>query len=148
MDYFELEELFEKAVMEYDETFNETLPEMELNNIPLKKALQNQVTLMLKWEIISKRLNYLFDEAEVLEESVYAHALKSAMHDKYRDVSYSEGKEYAKTDNAYQNIRRLKNKIRNYRDEARGILETVHSRKYILNNMTQSIVAGVENNIL
>lgn len=148
MDYFEIEELLNSAIEQYDALFNETVDAMSLDKIPLADALKEQVPLMIRWEIMSKKFNYIYDEAELLEDSEYANALKKAITDKYRDVSYNEAKEYAKGDKAYINVRKLRNKIRSYRDECKGLLESVHSRKYILNNMTQAMVASVDRNII
>lgn len=148
MTYFDLVDEYEKNVEAYDELFNATLPLMEMDNHVLKEALKVQIELMVQWEIMTKKFNYLYDECEIIADDEYGQALKAAMGDRYREVSISEAKEYAKTNNAYKNARRLMNKIRNSRDECRGLLEAVHSRKYIMNNMVQAIVAGVDSQIL
>lgn len=148
MDYFELLEAFEAQVVKYDELFNTNLDDMALDNRILKEALKSQMSLMVQWEVMTKRFNYLFDECEVLVEEEYANALKAAMNDKYKEIMISEAKEYAKSNPTYKTVRRLQNKIRHSRDESRGLLEAIHSRKYIMNNMVQSIVANVENHIL
>lgn len=148
MTYFDLVDEYEKNVEVYDELFNATLPLMEMDNHVLKEALKVQIELMVQWEIMTKKFNYLYDECEIISDDEYGQALKAAMGDRYREVSISEAKEYAKTNSAYKNARRLMNKIRNSRDECRGLLEAVHSRKYIMNNMVQAIVAGVDSQIL
>lgn len=138
---------YDKTVKEYDELFDETLPEIELKGKVIEQ-LTHQVTLMIQWEVMTKRLNKLHDDCIILAEDEYGRALQTAMRDKYREVSISEAKEYAKMDDGYKNSRKLLNKIRHVRDEARGILEVIHSRKYILNNVVQSITADAENYIL
>lgn len=148
MDYFELKEAFEKELTVYDVLFETTLDDMEFDGKLLKDALKNQINLMIQWEVISKKFNYFHDEVELLVDEAYGDAIKVNMKDKYRDVSISEAKEYAKADGAYKNARRLMNTIRHTRDECRGLLDTVQSRKYILNSMTQAIVANSERTIL
>lgn len=148
MDYFEIKEAYEKQCTSYDVLFDSTLTEMEFDGRQLKEALKSQMALMVQWEVMTKRFNYLFDECELLVEKEYADALKKEMTDRYREVSISEAKEYAKGSATYQHARRLLNEIRNSRDESRGLLESVHSRKYIMNNMVQAIVANSENHIL
>lgn len=138
---------YDKTVKEYDKLFDETLPEIELKGKVIEQ-LTHQVTLMIQWEVMTKRLNKLHDDCIILAEDEYGRALQTAMRDKYREVSISEAKEYAKMDDGYKNSRKLLNKIRHVRDEARGILEVIHSRKYILNNVVQSITADAENYIL
>lgn len=148
MDYFELKDEFEAQTLKYDALFDSTLDDMEFDSRMLKEALKCQMSLMVQWEVMTKKFNYLYDECEVLVDEEYGNALKLAMKDKYREITISEAKEYAKANATYKTVRRLMNKIRHSRDESRGLLESVHSRKYIMNNMVQSIVASVENHIL
>lgn len=54
----------------------------------------------------------------------------------------------AKGDPDYLKARRLLNRIRHIRDEARGILDAVVSRKYVLNNITSAVTTGTERTIL
>lgn len=149
MDIVDLHDMYEEYREEYDALFDETLPEMEFDGKKLIECLKNQIPLMVRWEVMSKKLNYLFDEAELLSDELYAKAFSSAFtSEKYREISTTEAKEKAKADKHFQNARRLLNQIRHVRDEAKGILETVQSRKYIVNGMVSSITAGVENTIL
>lgn len=148
MDIITIKNEFKKQTQAYDALFDKLIPEVTLDGRILTESLKNQAPLMVEWEVMTKRFNYLYDECETIVETTYAEAIKVAMLDKYRDVSISEAREYAKCDPAYKVARETLNEIRHARDECRGILESVISLKYTLNNITNAIVAGVDKTIL
>lgn len=149
MDVIELNDKFEAAYETYDELTETSLPLIELDGVTLKEALKNQMPLMIKWEVMSKTFDHLFNEAEILVDEAYGNAIGNAYRaEKYREISTTEAKERAKGDATYKTAKRLMNKIRHSRDECKGILEVINSRKYTLNNLTNSIVAGVDRTIL
>jgi hypothetical protein len=148
MDIIEISDQYDKASVLYDSLFEESLPIIELDGDLLKNALKNQMTLMIRWEVMTKKFDYLFNEVEVIVDEEYALAFSDAFKDKYREISTTEAREKAKTGTSYKTAKRLQNKIRSHRDECRGLLEVVNSRKYTLNNMTNALVAGVHNTIL
>lgn len=149
MDIIDIKKDLNKLTSDYDSLFDETLGFVSLESKTLKEALKDQVELMIKWEIFAKSTDKLFNNAEVVIEETYADAIdKSFKSEKYKEMTLSEAKERAKLDPAYKTARRILNDVRSLRDETRGILEVVTSRKYILNNMSNAIVAGVENTIL
>jgi len=143
-----IESAYETFVDEFDRVYKETLPLVAIDGVLLKEALTNQVTLQLKWELLTKRINRIFDAAELEAETAYSEAISKELRDSYKSVSISEAREYAKSDEAYKSFRRLMIEIRQVRDESRGILETINSRKYILNNITNAVVASVTNHII
>lgn len=148
MDILDIKKEFNSHQRKYEELFDKLLPEITMDGNLLSHLLKNQTPLMVEWEVMTKKLNYLFDECERILDVAYAEAIKVAMHDKYRDVSISEAREYAKCDAAYKVARQTMNEIRHIRDECRGILESVISQKYVLNNLTNALVAGVDKTIL
>lgn len=149
MDIFDLQERFDKLDLQYGVLFEETLDEIAIENKVLKNALKSQMTLQIEWESMAKLWALLYDDSETLSDEEYAHAYTAVFNgEKYREISTTEAKERAKANPAYKNLKLLQNKIRHKRDECRGILDAVHSRKYILNNMTQSLISNVDNVIL
>lgn len=149
MDVIELNDQFDEASKIYDELTEESLPMIELDGVTLKEALKTQMPLMIRWEIMSKKFDHLFNEAELIVDEAYGDAIGNAYKiEKYREISTTEAKERAKGDPAYKTAKRLMNKIRHSRDECRGILEVIVSRKFLLNNLTNSITAGVDRTIL
>lgn len=149
MDVISLGDAFEEESKVYDELAETSLSLIELDGVTLKEALKTQMPLMVKWEIMTKKFDHLFNEAEILVDEAYGYALGNAYKaEKYREISTTEAKERAKADPTYKTAKRLMNKIRHSRDECRGIMGVVDSRKYILNNMTNAITAGMDRTIL
>lgn len=144
----DIEKKFEQFVPIYEQTYENTLPEITLDNVLLKDALKNQVTLQLEWELLVKRISKIFDVCEHETETAYALAISKELKDAYKSTSISEAREFAKANPEYRRARRLMIDIKEIRDEAKGVLETIQSRKYILNNITNSVVSSVENHII
>ena len=139
---------FDSQVKIYEQTYNDTVDLVSLDGVILKEALKNQIELQLAWEVIVKRINKTYELCELEVESTYAGAVSAELKNAYKTVTITEAKEFAKADPDYQDARRLLIDVREVRDEAKGILSTVESRKYILNNITNSVVASVETHII
>lgn len=132
----------------YNELLNQCEESILIEGITLKNALKSQLQLQMDWEIITKRISYLFDLIENEMETEYAEAISKELKDSYRSTSITEAKEFAKTNKNYRDMRKLFIDVKYLRDEARGVLETINSRKYLLNNMTNAVVASVDDTIL
>lgn len=119
-----------------------------LENVRLKEALTNQVRLQLYWENLHTDLCYLFNTCEEEVENAFSKAYKEEFSKTMLDITTTQAKEYAKSNTEYRNWARLLNEVRSTRDECKGILETIVSRKYILNNITNAKVSSVDNDLL
>lgn len=144
----DLQTELDAAKDEYETLFEETINDIRLDNQALMECLKNQVNITISWEIMTKRLNHLHDASEVIVDELYSKAFKAALHNRHRDVQTAQAKEIAKADPDYVRARYLQNDIRNIRDEGRGILEVVVSRKFILNNIVTSLTNGIDTTIL
>jgi len=133
---------------EFDDLFESAEDLILIENVRLNDALKNQLKLQLNWERFVNKVNFFYSTCEELVDNAHSSAFRKEMKDTYVDVSVNEAKEYAKADQDYREARALFNKARHLRDEARGVLETITSRKYILNNITNAKVASVDNDIL
>jgi len=141
-------EMFDNLVEVFENTSDKTLPLVELSNITLAEALKNQVVLELTWNEIVGRVKTLKSQIDVVIEEAYSDAITRELKDSYRSTSISEAREFAKTDKVYRDFKGLSVEVNDLYDESKGILDTIHSRRYVLNNMTNSIVASVDKNIL
>ena len=147
-ELIDIEKRYEHLLQIYEQTYQETEGIIHLDSVMLKDALKNQIELQLQWELIVKKFNKVYDVCELIAESAYAEAVSKELKDAYKNTSISEAREFAKANPVYKKAKRLLIDIRETRDEARGILDTVQSRKYILNNITNSVVSNVENHII
>ncbi|WGH49651.1 hypothetical protein [Alishewanella phage vB_AspM_Slickus01] len=132
----------------YEELLNKCEASIMIDGITLKEALKSQLQLQFDWELITKKLSHLYDMVDTEVETAYAESVKKELKDSYRSTSITEAKEFGKTDKDYIAFKKLLNNVKYLRDEARGVLETVNSRKYLLNNMTNAIVASVDDTII
>jgi len=148
MDLDSITKSYDKFLIDYESEFEHALESIILENITLADALKNQLQLQMKWEILSKRIDAIFHECENIVETSYSSAISSELRDSYKSTTITEAKEFAKSNADYLKAKKAFLKIRHTKEEVKGILETVNSRKYILNNLTNSIVAGAESTLL
>lgn len=133
---------------EFDELFEEIIPLVSLEDKTLKEALKSQLPMQLQLESISKKANYLYDNAEVSLEDAYGNAVRHEMSDGYRSVTIAEAKTYAYANKEYKHAKRITIKAKRLRDEIKGCLSVVETRKYTCHSLTNAIVAGADNTIL
>jgi hypothetical protein len=132
----------------FDSMYDEAIETVPLDNMKLVEALKSQIPMQMQWETLHKTACRYHDVVENEMESIYSEAISGELRDSYKSVSISEAREFAKTDFEYKEYRALLVDIRSLRDEIKGVLEVITSRKYTLNNMSNAIVAGVEDHIL
>lgn len=132
----------------FDSLYDEAIELVPLENMKLVEALKSQIPMQMQWETLHKTACRYHDMIETEMESIYSEAVSDELRNSYKSTSISEAREFAKTDNEYKEYRRLLVDIRSLRDDIKGVLEVITSRKYILNNMSNAIVAGVEDHIL
>jgi uncharacterized lipoprotein NlpE involved in copper resistance len=148
MKISDIEQALEDYLLAYDTAVNDTLPMIEIDGVTLKNALTAQIKLQLRWETLAKKINKIYDVCEFVVESAYADAVTKELKDSYRNTSISEAREFAKADHQYKAARRIMIEAKVIRDETKGILDTIQSRKYILNNITNCVVASSENHVI
>jgi hypothetical protein len=146
MSYFE--KAHEKYQNEYDALCESTLTMMELDGVIVSTALKNQVHLQLVWESMVRGVSNLHDHLEAELEGLYSEAVETELRDSYKSSKITEAREFAKANKAYRAARRLLFSVRETRDYSKGILDTINSRKYILNNLSNLIVHGSESYML
>lgn len=137
-----------KLATKFDEEYEKAESAIDLNSMKLKEALISQLPLQLKWEAITKKANWLFDLVEYEVDNAYANAMSKELKDSYRSTTITEAREFAKIDKTYIKWRKVLAEIRYLRDECRGVLEVITSRKYVLNNISNTVIGGVENHLI
>lgn len=143
-----LELTFDTIKEKYQQLFDELIDQIEIDNKLVKNALKEQIPLQLQWELLHKEIANLYNLVETKVEESYNEAVADELSDGYRKMTYSEAKSYAFADQDYKEAKALLIEVQRIRDEIKGILETIHSRKYILNNLSNLIVAGSQDQIL
>lgn len=143
-----LNKVLDDLYKEFDDKCEETLPNVPIHDLRLKEALSNQVELQLIWERLYAKVKQFHDVSQNLAEEALSDAINAALTDNYKKVSITEAKELAKKDSVYRKNRRLEIDSSSLLLEIKAILETITSRKYILNNITNAVVSSQENHII
>lgn len=143
-----LEKQFDSLKKKCDDLYEETLDAVALDGKPIKVALKEQLTLQVEWEILCAQVNKIRNLSEDNKEDLYSKAIGKYINHSHRTYSITEAKELAKSDPDFRQARVFHIEVQELYDEVKGMLETVQSRKYILNNFSNLIVATSENVIL
>lgn len=133
---------------DFDSLYEDTSDLIVIDDMQLKEGLKTQIQLEIQWERLAKKIKRIRDEYEQLTEEAYSDSISEELKNSYRSSSIQEAREFAKTNPRYRESKRVYIKAKNLYDEANGILEIIESRRYVLNNMTNSMVASVEKTII
>lgn len=131
-----------------DDTFERTSELIDVYGMPLDDALKNQLILQLEWELINKSARYLHSVCELKVDELYSASFKSEMSNSYKSLTTTEGREFAKTNQQYLAARMLLIEAAELKEEAAGLLEVVITRKYVLNSLTNAIIAAANKEVL
>lgn len=131
-----------------DETFERTSELIDVYGTSLEDALKNQLLLQLEWELINKRARKIHSLCDLKVDEMYSQSFKTEMSNSYKNISTTEGREFAKVNPNYIEARYLLIDAAELKEEAAGLLEVVISRKYILNNLTNAIIAAANKEVL
>lgn len=148
MDLSAIEKKIEAMESRYESIYEDVINKISLDGRIITTALKEQAELQVTWELFTKNVSNLCDLIEHKCEVAYSEAVQREVKDSYRSTTITEAKEFAKADSDYKNLKVLLYRTRLVRDESKGILETINSRKYILNNLSNLVVAGMDNHIL
>jgi ElaB/YqjD/DUF883 family membrane-anchored ribosome-binding protein len=120
----------------------------KIDNEILKNALTDQVRLHHKWEHLLSGSRNIFYEAETYMEAAYSKALSDVLSNSNVDYTTTEAKILAQKDSNYVEVRLLYNRISNVKKDAESVLRALETRKWILKNITDLVVQGVDNHII
>lgn len=148
-DYFQdLMDAHEKLQAKFDQFMEDFGDSIELDNSLLKDALKSQISLSLKINELHSRAVYV--EMAVSEEVdfCFAYAFSELAENSNKKMSATELKNFASIDDDYIDTRKLLTEVRQSKNRIEGIRDTIISRKYVLNNITNSVVADSANYII
>lgn len=131
-----------------DLTFDSTVNLIDIYGVALDDALKNQLLIQLEWEIVSKKSRSLHALCEIKVDEMYSIAFKNEAANSQKALTITEIKEYAKTNPDYISSRYLLAEATELKEEAAGLLDVVTTRKYVLNSLTNAIIASCNKEIL
>lgn len=128
---------------EYDLLSSTFLSDIKLQGKKLEPALSEQPKLQHDWILLGAALAWLYKEACNDADTAYGDAFILAQSDNYKSRNSTEAKWFAERDGGYNVAVRVKNKVFRLKKQVDGIIEVIESRKYILKDLTASILGQV-----
>lgn len=122
--------------------------EVVVDNKPLKEALITQLRIQSEVSDHFTTCSYLLKEYEVISEQFYSLAIDRLINNKNKDYTSGEAKAVVHSDQNYINAKRMYNRAYKVYSQLKYLLELITTRKYVMNNLTNSIINSVEDHIL
>jgi hypothetical protein len=143
-----IEETLESLDRKFESILNEYESDMTLENITIKKALQSQITLELVFSDIFSKSKQLFSSVDDLLELTLAEVTSKTMKNSYSDIKLQEAKTHALASATYRRVKELHTLAKGLLSDTQVAYDTVTSRKFILNNLSNLVIASSEGTIL
>lgn len=131
----------------YEDEYESIADKVSVYDNRLKDALTDQVPLELLICDLDGEIRYLYDLAEHYRDEALSKANDKLMNSQ-RMYNSTEVKRLAENDRAYLDMRLLVIEIGKLKSEISGVKEVVTTRRYILNNLTNAVIASVDGHTL
>jgi hypothetical protein len=135
-----IEEKLQSYKVEVEELSKNIETDIVFDDKKLEASLVNQIDLQFKWNRMYAKVYSLRKNASIESEAAFARAYTNAVSDAYKSVSSTDAKHYAMCDDDYISSKQLETKITRLKKEVEGIVDVLESRKYILKDLTASII--------
>lgn len=129
------------------ETFDSYLKDIALENRVLDECLKNQVTIQYAFEFCKARAAALLKEAEALRDQYHSYAFTLEMRSNSKP-GFTEARKYADCNKDYVEAVKVYNKIFKLDAEVSSVVEAMITRKFVLSNLTNSVINGINKHIL
>lgn len=145
---FEFEIRLDKIREEFDQLYEKALDEIAIDGKRIGDAMKEQIVLCMLWETFLRKIEHFCSVLEYHATEAYSAAVSKELQDGYKKTSISEAKEFARADKTYKYYSAVLLEAQRIKGEAKAVVETITSRKFILHNMSNLIIADQENHIL
>lgn len=135
----------DKCQVTYDNLSKTIEKDIMLQGKTLEPALSEQPNMQRNWILLGATLAWLHIEASNDADTAFGEAFILSQSDNYKSRNSTEAKWYAEQDDDFNKAVRLKNKIFRLKKEVDGILDVIESRKYVLKDLTASIINQLNN---
>lgn len=130
---------------QYD-TLGKTIEsEIDLRGKRLENALAPQPSMQYAWGTLSAELAGLYKDADNAVDIAFGKAYTVAQSDNYKSVNSTDAKWAAQADDDYNTAVTRKNKIYRLKKKVDSVCDSIESRKYVLKDLTASIISQVNN---
>ena len=137
-----------KYQTEFDNYESTLVDDVELDGKVLEKALVNQISIQLKWNRLYARVYALRQEAKMEAEAAFGRAFTVVTGNAYKSVSSTEAKHHATCDDEYIKAKQRETKVIRLEKEIEGVVDVIESRKYVLKDITSTVIKDCNGKIL
>lgn len=137
-----------KYQAEFDKYEAKLEDEVELQGKVLETALVDQISMQLKWNRLYAKVYALRQEAKMEAEAEFGRAFTSSTGNAYKSVSSTEAKHHAMCDDAYILAKQRETKVIRLEKEVEGVVDVIESRKYVLKDITSTVIKDCNGKIL
>jgi len=138
-----------KKLQDQFDIYEETLEdEVDLQGKILEKALASQTEMQLRWNRLYARVYALRQEAKMEADAAFGRAFTAATGDAYKSVSSTEAKHHAMCDDTYIRTKQREIKVVRLEKEVEGVVDVIESRKYILKDISATVIKECNGKIL
>jgi len=135
----------EDCQKEYDKLEKTIEDDINLKGDKLEPALTSQPSLQRVWGILAANVAVLYKDVEREVDEAAGHAYVAAQSDNYKSRNSTDAKHFVDQDPAYNDAIRKKNKIYRLKKQIDSVCDVIESRKYVLKDLTASIINQVNN---
>jgi hypothetical protein len=132
----------------YTELLNNTESDILLENKTLKDANRQQLNLEMDWGTLFSTVYGICNMLEIEVDEAYSHSYSKLVNDSYKSYSATEAKQVAMTDPDYIETKKLYNQFKKLKLDIEVIKDTIESRRYLLKQLTDSVINGVDDTYL
>ena len=119
-----------------------------IDDRPLKDCLADQLHLENTINNLLNEICYYKNCCQTEFESIYSNNYSNLVTDSYKDINASEAKQIAMSDSSYIAYKKLYNKYENLYNVAKDVADVIQTRKYTLKTMADSMINGVNNQLI
>lgn len=143
----DLQTRYDDLSVKFDEKYAEVEDLIDVNDVQLREALGAQTLLERNWLHFKARVSRLANEAEYYRDERLGAAHKHFMHSQ-RAYSSTEVKRLAENDSEYLEYKMIHIQTLELKEMVDGVVDIIHSRRYVLNNITNAMVAAVDKQVI
>lgn len=148
MDIEELEKKYASLDAKLEHLLSIHTETIQIYDVSLKDALKSQIRLELEFGTILSKIKFLFSMVDDMLEETQNELVSTQMKSSYSDIKLQEAKVHALSSSRFKDVKFIHTNIKGLLSDATVAYDTVISRKYILNNLTNATISSVENHLL
>ena len=128
----------------YKQLLEQTESDILLENKTLKSANRQQLNLEMDWGTLYSTVYGITNMLEIEVDEAYSKSYSKLVNDSYKSYSATEAKQVAMTDQDFIETKKLYNNFKKLKLDIEVIKDTIESRRYLLKQLIDSVINGVD----